>query len=170
MCQSQKIQSVFNNWEYYTLAADACYHRAEYKEASQTFCRTVDLLEPWLDRDHKQLWKVMRLFVLSCHNAAHALSKLGRHKEAEYYYSHAHFRLLSFVSHHKNSYSIMEHVLLELRATFSMLTQYLMGKNKQELAENIREESLRVIRQSYFSYVDDLFTQDYLCEDQKAVG
>ncbi len=158
MASKQTIQTVLNKWEYYTLTADACYHRGEYKEASRTFSHTVDLLEPWLEKEDKQLWKVMRLFVISCHNSAHSMSKFGRHKEAEYYYSHAHFRLLSLISRKNTPRNMVEHTLMELRATFTQLKDYLLGKNKKALADDIREESLRVVRNSYAEYTDDVFT------------
>ena len=157
MIKKPTIQKVLSEWEFYTLAADACYHREEYKEASRKFCKTVELLEPWLEKESKQLWKTMHLFVISCHNAAHALGKLGRHKEAEYYYSHAHFRLLSLISVQNMPKSIMENALLELRATFLQLTDYLRGKNKLELANNIKEESLRVVRQNLGDFNKDVF-------------
>jgi hypothetical protein len=151
------IQKVLSEWEFYTLAADACYYREEYKEASRTFCKTVELLEPWLEKESKQLWKIMHLFVISCHNAAHALGKFGRHKEAEYYYSHAHFRLLSLISIQNMPKSLMESALMELRATFLQLTDYLTGKNKMELAANIKEESLRVVKQNCAGFNGDVF-------------
>ena len=157
MIKKSTIQNVLNDWEFYTLAADACYHREEYKEASRTFSRTVDLLEPWLEKGGKELWKVMRLFVISCHNAAHSLGKCGRHKEAEYYYSHAHFRLLSLISLHNMPRSLIEPTLVELRSTFLQLSDYLLGKNKIELAANIKEESLRVVRQNYQGYEGGVF-------------
>ena len=157
MIKKSTIQNVLSEWEFYTLAADACYYREEYKEAGRTFCKAVDLLEPWLEKGGKELWKVMRLFVISCHNAAHTLGKYGRHKEAEYYYSHAHFRLLSLISLHKMPLSLMEPTLLELRSTFLQLSDYLLGKNKIELAANIKEESLRVVRQNYKGYEGEVF-------------
>ncbi len=158
VASKQTIQDVLNKWEYYTLQADACYHRGEYKEASRRFSRTVELLEPWLEKEHKQLWKVVRLFVISCHNSAHASSKFGRHKEAEYYYSHAHFRLLSLIAAKQHSGNFMEKTLIELRATFLQLTDYLLGKNKQALAASIKEESVRVVRVCYLNHLDDVFT------------
>ncbi len=158
MASKQTIQDVLNKWEFYTLQADACYHRGEFKEASQRFSHTVELLEPWLEKENKQLWKVVRLFVISCHNSAHASSKFGREKEAEYYYSHAHFRLLSLISARQYSVNFMERTLQELRATFLQLTDYLLGNNKQELAASIKEESVRVVRLCYLSHLDDVFT------------
>ena len=157
MAKKQTIQGVLSDWEFYTLAADACYYREEFKEASRTFSKTVELLEPWLEKESKQLWKIMHLFVISCHNAAHSLGRLGRHKEAEYYYSHAHFRLLSLISLHNMPKGLMEQALLELRATFFQLTDYLLGKNKLELAANIKEESLRVVRQNCTGFNGDVF-------------
>jgi|GEM_PF-1410212 len=158
VASKQTVQDVLNKWEFYTLQADACYHRGEFKEASRQFSHTVELLEPWLEREHKQRWKVVRLFVISCHNSAHASSKFGRHKEAEYYYSHAHFRLLSLIAAKQQSGSFMEKTLMELRATFLQLTDYLLGKNKLELAASIKEESVRVVSKCYLSHLDDVFT------------
>ena len=157
MGQQLTVQEVLNRWEFYTLEADACYHRQEYKLASKKFCHTVELLEPWLNKETKELSKVLRLFVLACHNAAHSLTKQGKDKEAEYYYSHAHFRLLSLLGHQSQSNRLMEAAVLELKYTFQHLKRYLLGREKYELANNIREESVRVVRQSYLEYVDDVF-------------
>ncbi len=162
MIQQHRVQDILNQWESYTLEADGYYHRQELKKAGKGFCRTVDLLEPWLDKDHKELQRVMRLFVLSCHNAAHVLAKQGKHKEAEYYYSHAHFRLLSLLGQgSKGQYSkksmLLDAVLMELRCTFRQLRSYLVCKNKIELAAGVKEESVRVIRQQYCDYVEDIF-------------
>jgi hypothetical protein len=157
MVKQLTVQDVLNRWEFYTLDADACYHRREYKSASKKFCHTVELLEPWLDKENKELPKVMRMFVLSCHNAAHSLAKQGKEKEAEYYYSHAHFRLLSLLGHRKPSNRLIEIAMIELKSTFLHLKRYLLGRKKQELADNIREESVRVVRQFYLEYVDDVF-------------
>ena len=157
MIQQQLVQDILNQWESYTLEADGYYHRQELKQASKGFCRTVDLLEPWLDKDHKEFQKVMRLFVLSCHNAGHVLAKQGKHKEAEYYYSHAHFRLLSLLGQSSKRSTLLEAVLMELRCTFKQLKCYLVRKNKTELAAGVKEESVRVIRQQYCDYVDDIF-------------
>ncbi len=112
MPKKQTIQHVLNKWEAYTLMADACYHRGEYKEASRTFGQAVEIIEPWLEKGDKQLCTVMRLFVIACHNSAHSMSKFGQHKEAEYYYSHAHFRLLSLVSRRNNQRNMVEKMLL----------------------------------------------------------
>ena len=157
MGQQLTVQEVLNRWEFYTLEADACYHRQEYKLASKKFCHTVELLEPWLNKETKELSKVLRLFVLACHNAAHSLAKQGKDKEAEYYYSHAHFRLLSLLGHRNPSNRLMDAAVLELKYTFQHLKRYLLGREKFELADNIREESVRVVRQSDLEYVEDVF-------------
>jgi hypothetical protein len=162
MIQQHLVQDILNQWESYTLEADRYYHREELKQASKGFCRTVDLLEPWLDKDHKEFQRVMRLFVLSCHNAAHVLAKQGKHKEAEYYYSHAHFRLLSLLGrepqeHGPRRSSLLDSILIELRCTFKQLRTYLVCKNKMELAAGVKEESVRVIRKQYCDYVEDIF-------------
>jgi len=158
MKNQQNIQDVMKDWESYTLRADELYHQQQYKSASKTFSKSVDLIEPWLERDEKDANKVMHLFVLSCHNTAHAFSQSGRSKEAEYYYSHAHFRLLSLISRPKRSARIMENALFELKTTLSQLKYFLMAMNKQQLSGNIQEESIRVLRQSYVNYVEDVFT------------
>ena len=145
MGQQLTVQEVLNRWEFYTLEADACYHRQEYKLASKKFCHTVELLEPWLNKETKELSKVLRLFVLACHNAAHSLAKQGKDKEAEYYYSHAHFRLLSLLSSEPTSRKIIEYAALELVTTFEALKCYLLNQNKYQLADNIKEESIRVL-------------------------
>lgn len=157
MIQANMLQDILNQWESYTLEADAFYHRHELKQASKGFCRTVDLLEPWLDKEHKEMQKVMRLFVLSCHNSAHVLAKQGKHKEAEYYYSHAHFRLLSMLGQSNKRSRLLDGVLLELKCTFKQLKSYLLIKNKYELAANVHEESVRVIRQQFSDYAEDMF-------------
>lgn len=158
MKTEQTLQQVLNKWEFYTLEGDAYYHQQDYKQASKLFTKCVSLLEPWLEKEHKQAAKVLRLFVLSCHNSAHALSKWGHHKDAEYYYSHAHFRLLSFISHTKPRALILEMAITELKGTFAQLKQYLLDKNKVELAGNIKEESMRVVRQCYLQHADQVFT------------
>jgi hypothetical protein len=158
LANKQTIEDVLNKWEFHTLQGDGCYHRGEFKAASHSFGLTVDLLEPWLEKEHKQLWKVVRLFVISCHNSAHACSKYGRHKEAEYYYSYAHFRLLSLISSCRYSRKAMEKTLSELRATFLQLTKYLLDKGKITLAASIKEESVRVVQLSYMDHVGDVFT------------
>ncbi len=158
MSSKKNIQDVLNQWEYYTLKADASYHRGEYKQASQLFGRSVDLLEPWLEKEDRQLWKVIRLFVIACHNTAHALNKHGRNKEAEYYYSHAHFRLLSLISGNQYPKSFMEKALQELRSTFLQLSGYLLRANKIELAASVKEESIRVVRQHHREGWQHVFT------------
>lgn len=157
MGQQLTVQEVLNRWEFYTLEADACYHRQEYKLASKKFCYTVELLEPWLTKDSKEFSKVLRMFVLACHNSAHSMAKQGKDKEAEYYYSHAHFRLLSLLNHKSQSGRLMDAAVMELKYTFQHLRRYLLGREKFELADNIREESVRVVRQSYIEFVDDVF-------------
>lgn len=154
----QNIQDVMKDWESYTLMADKFYHQQEYKQASKVFSKSVELIEPWLEREEKEVNKVMHLFVLSCHNTAHALNQSGRNKEAEYYYSHAHFRLLSLISRPKRSARIMENAVYELKATLNQLRVFLLSMNKSQLAGNIHEESVRVLRQSYVDYVEDVFT------------
>lgn len=153
----KNIQEVLNEWEAFTLQADRLYHQQEYKKASKAFSKSVDLIEPWLDKGGRDLNTVMHLFVLSCHNTAHALHQSGKRKEAEYYYSHAHFRLLSLVSQPKPSSKMLEHAVLEIKTTFKQLKYFLDAMNKTQLAGNIKEESLRVLRQSYMQYVDDVF-------------
>jgi hypothetical protein len=157
MIQQRVVQDILNQWESSTLEADASYHRQELKLASKQFCKTVDIVEPWLDRDHKERQRVMRFFVLSCHNAAHVLSRQGKHKEAEYYYSHAHFRLLSLIGSHDKPSRLLEGILIELKCTFTQLKCYLIRKNKPDLADDVRSESVRVIRQRYSEYVEDVF-------------
>ncbi|WP_283789514.1 tetratricopeptide repeat protein (plasmid) [Bermanella sp. WJH001] len=154
----QNIQDVMKNWESYTLLADSFYHQQQYKQASKVFSKSVEIIEPWLDKDEKELNKVMHLFVLSCHNTAHALNQLGKNKEAEYYYSHAHFRLLSLISRPKRSSRIMENAVYELKTTLKQLKYFLLSMNKDQLAGNIHEESVRVLRKSYVDYVEDVFT------------
>lgn len=154
----QQLEQVLKEWELTTLEADRCYHRQDYKKASKLFCHCVSLLEPWLEQNHKDTAKILRLFVLSCHNSAHALGTWGRHKEAEYYYSHAHFRLLSFISHHKRRSLPLEMAVVELKGTFSQLKRYLLAKNKVELADNIKEESMRVVRQCYVEPMEGMFS------------
>lgn len=144
-------------WESHTLSADRYYHHGNYKKASQSFSQSVDLIEPWLEKEDKELKTVIHLFVLSCHNTAHALHQIGRKKEAEYYYSHAHFRLLSLISQPRRPNKLMDVVVYELKCTLNQLTSFLKGMNKTQLAGNIREESVRVLRQSYLEYVDDVF-------------
>ena len=151
------VDEIINQWEFYTLEADGRYHQNDLGLASKGFCRTVELLEPWLDKDHKETKKVIRFFVLSCHNAAHVMSKRGKHREAEYYYSHAHFRLLSMFGQDQKSGSRLDSILLELKCTYLQLQQYLVKKDKRELALSIKDESIRVIRQRYNEYVDDVF-------------
>jgi len=158
MKNPQNIQDVMKDWESYTLLAGDLYHQQQYKQASKTFSKSVDLIEPWLEKEEKDVNKVIHLFVLSCHNTAHALSQSGRKKEAEYYYSHAHFRLLSLISRPKRSARIMENAIYELKTTLSQLKHFLLTMNKQQLAGNIHEESVRVLRQSYVDYVEDVFT------------
>jgi len=159
MIQHQMVQDILNQWESDTLEADSFYYRKEFKKAGKAFCRTVELLEPWLEKDHKERKRILRFFVLSCHNAAHVLSKQGKHKEAEYYYSHAHFRMLSLLGQcsKPGPSRLLDVVLLELRCTFNQLRSHLVGKNKMELAADVKEESVRVIRQRYSDYVDDIF-------------
>jgi hypothetical protein len=157
MIQQHTVQNILNLWETSTLEADASYHRQELKLASKQFCKTVDIVEPWLDREHKERQRIMRFFVLSCHNAAHVLSKQGKHKEAEYYYSHAHFRLLSLIGRYEKSNRLLDGVLIELKCTFTQLRCYLVRKDKCELAEDVRSESVRVLRQRYSDYVEDVF-------------
>ncbi len=151
MAVKKNIQDALNQWEYYTLKADSRYHQGEYKQASQLFSRSVDLLEPWIEKESegKQLWKVIRLFVIACHNTGHALNRHGRHKEAEYYYSHAHFRLLSLISGNQYPKRFMEKALHELRSTFLQLSDFLLRENKIELAASVKEESIRVVRQHH---------------------
>ena len=153
----KNIQEVLKEWEAFTLQADRLYHQQEFKRASKGFSKSVDLIEPWLDKGGRDLNTIMHLFVLSCHNTAHSLHQLGRKKEAEYYYSHAHFRLLSLVSQPKPSSKLLEHAVLEIKTTFKQLKLFLETMNKKQLAGNIQEESLRVLRQSYLQYVDDVF-------------
>ncbi|MGR6874473.1 hypothetical protein ACU6U9_19745 [Pseudomonas sp. HK3] len=154
---TQNIQDVMRDWESYTLLADNFYHQQEYKQASKVFSKSVELIEPWLDKDEKEVTKVMHLFVLSCHNTAHALNQSGKNKEAEYYYSHAHFRLLSLISRPKRSARIMENALYEIKTTLNQLRYFLLAMNKGQLAGNIQEESIRVLRKSYVDYVEDVF-------------
>lgn len=153
----RNIQDVFQLWESQTLFADGYYHQGQYKKASKVFSQSVDLIEPWLEKEDKELKTVIHLFVLSCHNTAHALYQSDRKKDAEYYYSHAHFRLLSLISQPRRSNKIMEIVMFELKNTLHQLTTFLTGLNKSQLAGNIKEESVRVLRQSYLNYVDDVF-------------
>lgn len=157
MNHHKRFQDVVKDWEYYTLEADACYHRNELKQAGKHFSQTVDLLEPWIEREEKQISSLVRLFVLSCHNAGHVQSRLNKTKEAEYYYSHAHFRLLSMLSDPARGFKPRENILRELGTTFRHLKGFLLGHNKQQLADNIREESLRVIRHTKMSVVEDIF-------------
>lgn len=152
-----RFQDVVKDWEYYTLEANACYHRNELKQAGKHFSQTVDLLEPWMERDGKHVPSLVRLFVLSCHNAGHVQDKLNRPKEAEYYYSHAHFRLLSMLSDPARATRPRERLMEELISTFRHLKQFLMGQNKQQLASNIREESLRVIHHANVPVNDGFF-------------
>ena len=152
-----RFQDVVKYWEYYTLEADACYHRNELKKAGKHFSQTVDLLEPWIEKDDKHICSLVRLFVLSCHNAGHVQNKLNRPKEAEYYYSHAHFRLLSMLSDPARAEKPREGLIDELSTTFRHLKQFLLGQNKRQLAANIREESLRVIQHSKVSVGEDVF-------------
>lgn len=158
MKHHKNIQEVLKEWESQTLLADDYYHQDDYKKASKAFSKSVEVIEPWLEKGDKDINKVMHLFVLSCHNTAHALHRLGRKKEAEYYYSHAHFRLLSLVSQPKPSSRLLELAVLEIKTTFKQLTYFLESMNKRQLAGNIQEESIRVLRQSYMGYVDDVFT------------
>ncbi|GAA6133708.1 hypothetical protein NBRC116188_04970 [Oceaniserpentilla sp. 4NH20-0058] len=157
MKNPKNIQEVLQDWESHTLNADQLYHQKEFKKASKGFAKSVDIIEPWLERGDKELNTILHLFVLSCHNTAHALYKQGKKKEAEYYYSHAHFRLLSLVSQPKPSSKVLELAVLEIKATFNQLKTFLESMNKSQLAGNIKEESQRVLRQSYMEYVDDMF-------------
>ncbi|MFT6153578.1 MAG: hypothetical protein ACJAYK_001296 [Crocinitomicaceae bacterium] len=157
MIQQRRVQDILNQWETSTLEADASYHRQELKLASKQFCKTVDIVEPWLDREHKERQRIMRFFVLSCHNAAHVLSKQGKHKEAEYYYSHAHFRLLSLIGSYEKPNRLLDGILIELKCTFTQLKCYLIRKDKCALADDVRSESVRIIRQRYSEYVEDVF-------------
>ncbi len=151
-----RFQDVVKDWEFYTLEADACYHRNELKQAGKRFCQTVDLLEPWMEKDGKHITSLIRLFVLSCHNAGHVQNRLNRPKEAEYYYSHAHFRLLSLLADPSRGDKPNENLLFELGTTFRHLRQFLLGQNKSHLAANIREESLRVIQHANMSKGTDV--------------
>lgn len=157
MIRQSKLQHILDQWESSTLEADAYYYKDDLHKAGKTFCRTVDLLEPWLDKEYSDKSRVVRLFVLSCHNAAHVLSKQNKHKEAEYYYSHAHFRLLSLLNVGSNKSRLLESLLMELKYTFKQLKVYLTGKDKAELAVSVREESIRVMKQRYHDYVEDVF-------------
>lgn len=152
-----RFQDVVKDWEYYTLEADACYHRNELKQAGKHFSQTVDLLEPWIEREDKHISSLVRLFVLSCHNAGHVQNKLNRPKEAEYYYSHAHFRLLSMLSDPARSGKPRERLVDELATTFRHLKQFLLGQDKSQLATNIREESLRVIQHANVPNGEEVF-------------
>lgn len=157
MKRHTRFQDVVKDWEYYTLEADACYHRNELKQAGKHFSQTVDLLEPWIEKEERHVSSLVRLFVLSCHNAGHVQNKLNRPKEAEYYYSHAHFRLLSMLSDPERTSRPKDGLLDELTTTFRHLRQFLLGQNKRQLAANIREESLRVIHHANMPVNDDVF-------------
>ena len=157
MSQPKNIQEVFKLWESYTLKANELYHKGEYKQATKGFSKSVELIEPWLEKETREMKTVMHLFVLSCHNTAHSSYQQGRKKEAEFYYSHAHFRLLSLVSQPKPSSKLLEQAVLEIKATFKQLKAFLVSMNKKQLAGNIQEESMRVLRASYMHYVDDVF-------------
>ena len=154
----QNIQEVMKNWESYTLLADSFYHQEQSKQASKVFSKRVEIIEPWLDREEKDMNKIMHLFVLSCHNTAHALNQQGKNKDDEYYYSHAHFRLLRFISRPKRSVRILENALYDLKTTLKHLKYFFLTMNKDQLAGNIHEESVRVLRKSYVDYVEDVFT------------
>jgi len=91
------VTDLLKSWEFYTLKGNACYHQMEYKEACRHFAKSADILEPCLDKQRDCPPDVLRRFVLSCHNAAHSYHQLKHNKEAEYYYSHAHFRLLGLL-------------------------------------------------------------------------
>jgi len=157
MKHPKNIQDVLTLWESYTLKANEFYHRGEFKQATRVFSKTVDLIEPWLQKETRELHRVMHLFVLSCHNTAHSSYQMGRKKEAEFYYSHAHFRLLSLVSQPKLPSKFLEQAVNEIKSTFKQLKAYLDSMNKKQLAGNIQEESMRVIRASYMHYVEDVF-------------
>jgi len=76
-------------------------------------------------------------------------------KEAEYFYSHAHFRLLSML--HSRRHSMLDVLLKELKINFKQLRVYLKGKHKHQLADSIQEESVRVVRSVYLDYAEDVF-------------
>jgi len=147
------LDKVLNQWEFYTLKADRSYHSGDWNDAAKDFVRTVELLEPWLWNDPREKSKVVRFFVLACHNTAHVMGKLGREKEAEYYLSHAHFTLLALLGGTERAVSLhvpslIQVVLMELKLTLNQLALYLRARNKFALCESIQEESHRVIRQT----------------------
>ena len=157
MNHPKNIQEVLKLWESYTLKANELYHQQDFKQATKVFSKTVEIIEPWLEKENRDLNTVMHLFVLACHNTAHSSYQMGRKKEAEFYYSHAHFRLLSLVSQPKPSPKLLEHAVIEIKSTFRQLKMFLDLMNKKQLAGNIQEESMRVLRTSYMHYVDDVF-------------
>ena len=147
------LDKVLIRWEFYTLKADRSYHAGELNQAAKEFAKTVELLEPWLWNDPRSKSRIVRFFVLACHNTAHVMSKLGREREAEYYLSHAHFSLLGLLGaaqrpSSKHLPNLIRIVLIELKLTLNQLSGHLKSRNKLALCESIQEESERVIRQS----------------------
>lgn len=149
------LEECFKAWEFYTLKGNACYHRGELKPACKAFAKSVDLLEGCLDQYDLSQPELIRRFVLACHNTAHCYNKMNSVKEAEYFYSHAHFRLLSML--HSRRHSMFDVLLKELKITFKQLRIYLKGKQKHQLADSIHEESVRVVRSVYLDNADDVF-------------
>jgi hypothetical protein len=57
----------------------------------------------------------------------------------------------------KRSARIMDNAVYELKTTLNQLKYFLLSMNKDQLAGNIHEESVRVLRKSYVDYVEDVF-------------
>lgn len=148
MSKVKTIQQVLEKWEYCTLKADGSYHRCEFEQASKVFSLSADMLEPWMDSKHPKFWQIVHFFVLSCHNSAQAFQRNGRIKEAEYYYRYAHSRLLGFFNQRQQESAVFyERLVIELYKTFDLLEKHLTTRNKQRLAYDIHQESIRVINQ-----------------------
>jgi hypothetical protein len=159
----KQVEIILQEWERLTLQGNEYFQRHVWGDAYRCFEQSMQLVDPGLTNSGKrQQWRMLRLFVLSCQNTAHVAEKMGRDKDAEHYFSHAHFSLLSLISYPATARDLCQRALLEISASQSALEDFLRRKGKQSLMQSIREETDRVIFQQGSLYVSQVINNPSL--------
>lgn len=148
MAHHKQLDSILQEWERLTLTGNTHFQQHAWREAYRCYMHSMELVETYLQRDpHRQAWRLVRFFVLACQNTAHVAEKMGKERDAEHYFSHAHFVLLSLINFSQTQVSIRQQALLEITSSLAALREFLLRKGKYRLVESIQEETERVLMQ-----------------------
>lgn len=159
----KQVEAILQGWERLTLQGNEHFQRHAWRDAYRCFGQSMQLVDPGLvNAGKRQQWRMLRLFVLSCQNTAHVAEKMGRDRDAEHYFSHAHFCLLSLITSPSTPQNLRQRALLEVTASQAALEDFLRRKGKESLLISIREETGRVILQQGMPYTSQIINNPSL--------